>query len=195
MSDLSNQVTQSSLVWVPCIPNYATGELIPLYTINNFPQYKPPVQLKATISRGGIKSKEWNHIEDQKLIELVNQFGTKQWGLIAKEINRINENSSRKGKHCRERWYNHLNPEINSKFYVEGEWSYEEDLIILNNHKIFGNKWSKIAKLLKGSTENSVKNRLNSLIKNGKQNLGFPYISDEAIIDIIAEQISKVINK
>ena len=45
-----------------------------------------------------------------------------KWTEIAHELNqKCNNEIVRLGKHCRERWYNHLNPEINSKFYVEGE--------------------------------------------------------------------------
>lgn len=186
----------SSVIWVPCIPNYSTGELIPMYSIDNFPQFPLCAETKPAISRGGIKSKDWDHAEDRRLMELVEELGTKQWATIAKEINKINEgNCIRKGKHCRERWYNHLNPRINSNSYIEGEWSFEEDLIILTQHKVVGNKWSKISKMLQGRTENSVKNRLNSLIKNAKQNMNSSFLTDDVLIDALIEHFRKLINK
>ena len=105
----------SAVVWVPCIPNYITGELIPLYSIDNYPLSSLPKESRIHISRGGIKSKQWSQIEDQTLIELVNELGLKKWAIIAQKINELEENQNvRIGKNCRERWYNHLDPEINS---------------------------------------------------------------------------------
>ena len=105
-----------NIVWVPCLPNYSTGELIPLYSINDFTLLNSPVQPVTSIPRGGLKSREWSSVEDKKLTDLVAQYGTKKWAVIAKELNRVGRGSSSlRGKHCRERWYNHLNPEINSK--------------------------------------------------------------------------------
>lgn len=68
----------------------------------------------------------------------------------------------KEAKHCRERWVNHLNPSL-----VKGNWSVEEDLIILETQYLQGNKWSEIAKKLTGRTENSVKNRWKSVNKKG----------------------------
>ena len=185
-----------SVVWVPCLPNYLTGELIPLYTINNFPSFTPPVQLKPVLSRGGLKSKTWTNEEDEKLIELVKELGTKKWAKIAREINKANNNwAHRKGKNCREHWLNHLNPDINSKTYIEGEWSYAEDLNLLKLHKEHGNAWSKISFELFGRTENSVKNRLNSLIKNAKQCTNSKFIDNETIVDLLAEQFEKLVRE
>ncbi|XP_022897794.1 transcription factor MYB3R-2-like, partial [Olea europaea var. sylvestris] len=58
------------------------------------------------------------------------------------------------GKQCRDRWNNHLNPEIN-----KGAWTKEEDEVLISAHAVYGNKWAEMAKLLPGRLENSIKNR------------------------------------
>jgi hypothetical protein len=42
----------------------------------------------------------------RKLIRLVKQFGVRKWAQIAERV------AGRAGKQCRERWHNHLRPDI-----------------------------------------------------------------------------------
>ena len=61
------------------------------------------------------------------------------------------------GKQCRERWHNHLDPNITKR-----KWTMQEDLLIVKLHLVHGNRWCDIAKKVKGRTDNAIKNRFNS---------------------------------
>jgi hypothetical protein len=43
------------------------------------------------------------------------------------------------------RWHNHLDPNIN-----KDPWTEEEEQVLFDSHKKYGNKWAEIAKHLPG---------------------------------------------
>ncbi|KAG6587000.1 uncharacterized protein IUM83_02751 [Phytophthora cinnamomi] len=101
----------------------------------------------------GLVKGHWRPDEDELLKELVAE-GRKNWGQVATRI------PGRTSKQCRERWYNHLDPSI-----VRGEYSPEEDRMILDAQARLGNRWSAIAAMLPGRTEDAVKIRWKSLCR------------------------------
>lgn len=63
-------------------------------------------------------------------------------------------------KQCRERWMNHINPEL-----LRSEWRPEDNKRLLDLHEKTGSHWKNIAVHFPGRTDNSIKNQFFSLVR------------------------------
>ena len=129
----------------------------------------------------------WTKDEDEKLIAAVNFHGAQKWTALSSEI------EGRTGKQCRERWHNHLNPEINNN-----PWAELEDDTIMYYYQKIGSKWSTISKMMNGRTDNAIKNRFITISRRTKYTKGLTewnmfesstqaYEDSATIIDAVAD--------
>jgi len=104
------------------------------------------------------KKNAWTAEEDATLARVIAEFGHGHWTKVAAWL------PGRMGRQCRERWFNHLAPEVK-----KGDWSKEEDQLIVAAVREHGTKWSLIQKLLVGRSDNSIKNRYYSAIRKAQR--------------------------
>ncbi|XP_052197563.1 MYB-like transcription factor EOBII [Diospyros lotus] len=95
-----------------------------------------------------VRKGPWTMEEDLILINYIANHGEGVWNSLAKSAG-----LKRTGKSCRLRWLNYLRPDVR-----RGNITTEEQLLIMELHAKWGNRWSKIAKHLPGRTDNEIKN-------------------------------------
>ncbi|XP_038888759.1 transcription factor MYB14-like [Benincasa hispida] len=102
-----------------------------------------------------VKKGVWTPEEDQKLIDYVNKYGHWNWRRLPKYAGLL-----RCGKSCRLRWMNYLRPNIR-----RGGFSLEEEEIIIQIYAQIGGRWSTMAGVMPGRTDNDIKNHWNTVLK------------------------------
>ncbi|ESW30277.1 hypothetical protein PHAVU_002G139500 [Phaseolus vulgaris] len=110
----------------------------------------------------GVKKGPWTPEEDEKLIDYISKHCHGSWRTLPKRAG-----LNRCGKSCRLRWTNYLRPDIK-----RGQFTEEDERVIINLHSVLGNKWSKIAAHLPGRTDNEIKNYWNTHIRKKLLKMG-----------------------
>ncbi|XP_018633117.2 transcription factor MYB27-like [Nicotiana tomentosiformis] len=105
-------------------------------------------QLQLTMQEEKLRKGPWLEEEDERLASVIAILGERRWDALAKA-----SGLRRSGKSCRLRWMNYLRPNLKHGHITE-----DEERLIVQLQKQFGNKWSKIVKQLPGRTDNEIKN-------------------------------------
>ncbi|XP_021679063.2 myb-related protein 308 isoform X2 [Hevea brasiliensis] len=108
---------------------------------------RSPCCEKAHTNKGA-----WTKEEDERLVSYIQAHGEGCWRTLPKAAGLL-----RCGKSCRLRWINYLRPDLK-----RGNFTVEEDELIIELHSLLGNKWSLIAGRLPGRTDNEIKNYWNT---------------------------------
>ncbi|XP_057424963.1 MYB-like transcription factor EOBI [Lotus japonicus] len=108
----------------------------------------PKRELGSSNEESELRRGPWTLEEDSLLIHYIARHGEGRWNMLAKSAG-----LKRTGKSCRLRWLNYLKPDIK-----RGNLTPQEQLLILELHSKWGNRWSKIAQHLPGRTDNEIKN-------------------------------------
>ncbi|KAK4371127.1 hypothetical protein RND71_010602 [Anisodus tanguticus] len=102
----------------------------------------------------------------------------------------IQKGLKRTGKSCRLRWLNYLKPDVK-----RGNLSPQEQLLILELHSKWGNRWSKIAEHLPGRTDNEIKNYWRTRVQKQARQLKVDSNSREFLEAIRSFWIPRLLEK
>uniref|UniRef100_A0ACD5Y2R3 Uncharacterized protein n=1 Tax=Avena sativa TaxID=4498 RepID=A0ACD5Y2R3_AVESA len=127
---------------------------------------RSPCCEKAHTNKGA-----WTKEEDDRLTAYIKAHGEGCWRSLPKAAGLL-----RCGKSCRLRWINYLRPDLK-----RGNFSEEEDELIIKLHSLLGNKWSLIAGRLPGRTDNEIKNYWNTHIRRKLMSRGIDPVTHRGI--------------
>ncbi|OMJ86161.1 hypothetical protein SteCoe_12361 [Stentor coeruleus] len=131
-------------------------------------------------------SEPWTKNEDNLLKDLVSTFGLKKWKLVNKIMGKHCKSWNRSPKQCRDRWINNLDPDI-----TKNTWTDQEELLLFEKHRAYGNKWSTISRYLGGRSGNSIKNHFYSIIRKNIRKYNKKRIYGDKITEDIPELLKK----
>jgi hypothetical protein len=114
--------------------------------------------LNPSIGRANGRAGKWTPVEDSKLKDAVQTYGSKNWGTISALV------PSRTKKQCRDRWHDAL---ANGR---TGKWTPVEDIKLKDAVQMHGEKdWAAIASLVPGRVEKQCHKRWHVLGRRSKQ--------------------------
>ncbi|XP_038895767.1 transcription factor MYB62-like [Benincasa hispida] len=143
---------------------------------------------KASEEESELRRGPWTIEEDALLIHYIGGHGEGQWNILAKQAG-----LKRTGKSCRLRWLNYLKPDVK-----RGNLTLQEQLLILELHSKWGNRWSKIAQHLPGRTDNEIKNYWRTRVQKQSRQLKVEAdsrrFSDSSVLEAMDQSSNSSLN-
>ncbi|EAY14130.1 Myb-like DNA-binding domain containing protein [Trichomonas vaginalis G3] len=101
---------------------------------------------------GAIRHK-FTKAEDELLKSLVEKYGEANWVVVSAQM------KTRSPRQCRERYKNYLSPKIQN-----GPWTPEEEALLVEKVKEFGQRWANIAVFFEPRSDVNVKNHWTAMV-------------------------------
>ncbi|XP_064616800.1 uncharacterized protein LOC135480805 [Liolophura sinensis] len=120
-------------------------------------------QMDPTQKRG-----RWSADEDALLLTQIHKYGPQHWALIADAV------PNRTSRNVGERWSKALNPSIRL-----GQWSYDEDKLLLTLMKKEKNSCARVAQQMTGRTNSQIRKRYNVLKRWEREMVWLDHQSEE----------------
>jgi myb proto-oncogene protein len=95
--------------------------------------------------------------EDERLLRVVEQFGTDDWVSVAANM------PNRTARLCRVRSRTYLCPDVNVS-----PWTQAEDRLLMSKYEELGSRWIEFRPFFKKRTVNGIKNRWHTLARRGQ---------------------------
>lgn len=121
------------------------------------PNVRRGSKLSKILNMPKTEKRMWSRMEDDVLLEKVNEYRGKHWREVAKCL------QYRNAKQCSDRWNTQLK---NQNRWNTSPWTGVEDETLLAFHRLFGNKWTRIAIYIPSRNATSIKNRYRSITRN-----------------------------
>ena len=105
----------------------------------------------------------WTKEQDTFLQGIVETYGTREWNIIADNMNNKYKNTPKSADQCRIRWKKHVHQTM-----VKHHWTEKEEVELLLAHMRYSNRWSDISNALHGRNNNAIKNRFYTIFRKVK---------------------------
>ncbi|KAJ3560042.1 hypothetical protein NP233_g11094 [Leucocoprinus birnbaumii] len=119
----------------------------------------------------------WDSLNDQKLREAVQLFGTNNWNLVARHVSPYATTSQ-----CQTRYVRSIDPDIK-----RGVWSIDEDERLRKAVAVFGNSWVDIAGVLPGRTNDQCREHWGEISTNKVAKGEWTPEEDQQLLELVKE--------